>query len=73
MRLSAYLDLAVEKLLRSKLSYLTQPTDYDTSWAARLQNEDGSLAYPDLLQGLVERQHPDGSWGGRISYGYDRC
>lgn len=72
MRLSAYLDLAVEELLRSDLSYLTQPTDYDTSWAARLKNADGTLAYPDLLQGLVERQHPDGSWGGRVPYGYDR-
>lgn len=72
MRLSAYLDLAVEELLRSDLSYLTQATDYDTSWAARLRDESGGLAYPELLQGLVERQHPDGSWGGRIPYGYDR-
>lgn len=72
MRLSAYLDFAVGELLRSELSYLTQVTDYDTSWAARLRNPDGSLAYPHLLRELVERQHPDGSWGGQIPYSYDR-
>jgi halimadienyl-diphosphate synthase len=72
MRLSAYLDFAVGELLGSELSYLTQVTDYDTSWAARLKDPDGSLAYPHLLQDLVERQHPDGSWGGQIPYSYDR-
>ena len=72
MRLSAYLDFAVGELLRSELSYLDQATDYDTSWAARLRNADGSLAYPRLLEGLTSRQHPDGSWGGHIPYAYDR-
>jgi halimadienyl-diphosphate synthase len=72
MRLSAYLNFAAEELLRSELSYLTQVTDYDTSWAARLTNGDGSLAYPDLLEELASRQHPDGCWGGRVPYGYDR-
>nr|MBA3789971.1 hypothetical protein [Rubrobacter sp.] len=72
MRLSAYLDFAAGELLRSDLSYLTQATDYDTSWAARLRNADGSLAYPGLLVGLTNRQHPDGSWGGSVPYAYDR-
>lgn len=72
MRLSAYLDFAVDDLLRADFSYLTQATDYDTSWAARLTNEDGSLAYPHLLQELAGRQHPDGSWGGRVPYIHDR-
>lgn len=72
MRLSAYLDFAVGELLRSELSYLTQATDYDTSWAARLRTGEGSLAYPGLLEGLVSRQHPDGSWGGHVPYAYDR-
>ena len=72
MRLASYLNLAVEELLLSDLSYLPRTTEYDTSWAARLENPDGGLAYPHLLQGLVERQHEDGSWGGRIPYGHDR-
>jgi halimadienyl-diphosphate synthase len=72
VHLSAYLNFAVGELLRSELSHLTQTTDYDTSWAARLRNADGSLAYPGLLEGIVNRQHPDGSWGGRIPYAYDR-
>jgi len=72
MRLSAYLDFTAAELLRSELSYLTQATDYDTSWAARLRNGDGSLAYPGLLEGIVSRQHPDGSWGGSAPYAYDR-
>src|SRR3712207_6878732 len=72
MRLTAYLDFTAEELLRSELSYLSQVTDYDTSWAARLTDGDGSLAYPNLLEELASRQHPDGSWGGRVPYGYDR-
>jgi halimadienyl-diphosphate synthase len=72
MRLIAYLDLAVKELLRSDLSYLPQVTDYDTSWAARLSDGNGGLAYPHLLQMLVDRQHEDGSWGGQIPYSHDR-
>lgn len=72
MQLSAYLNFAVDSLLRSDLSYLTHPTDYDTSWAARLENPDGTLAYPDLLQELVDSQHADGSWGGQLPNGFDR-
>jgi halimadienyl-diphosphate synthase len=72
MRLSAYLHFAVDELLESDLSYLPCISDYDTCWAARLTNEDGSLAYPHLLDELLGRQHPDGSWGSREPYGYDR-
>lgn len=49
-----------------------QPTDYDTSWMARLREADGSLAYPDLLDLLMSRQHSDGSWGSQIPYVHDR-
>src|SRR4028118_909262 len=70
--LAANLDLAVDELLTSDLSQFAQATDYDTCWAARLTNADGSLAYPHLLQALKERQHPDGSWGSRIPYSHDR-
>lgn len=72
MRLSAYLNFAVEELLSGELSNLTQVNDYDTSWAARLTGKDGNIAYPSLLEGLISRQHPDGSWGGEIPYSYDR-
>ncbi|CAN5175964.1 type B diterpene cyclase [soil metagenome] len=49
-----------------------QPTDYDTCWVARLTTPDGTLAYPDLLEQLLERQQADGSWGGTIPYAHDR-
>ncbi|MGF1471949.1 MAG: prenyltransferase/squalene oxidase repeat-containing protein [Rubrobacteraceae bacterium] len=49
-----------------------QPTDYDTSWAARLTDPEGTLAYPRLVGYLMSRQHPDGSWGGRLPYVHDR-
>ena len=71
-RLSAHLEYAAESLLRMDSSRPIQPTDYDTCWVARLINPDGTLAYPDLFRQLLERQHPDGSWGGRIPYAHDR-
>ena len=71
-RLSPYLDYAAENILAMEASRSIQPTDYDTCWVARLTNPDGSLAYPDLLGQLLERQHPDGSWGGTIPYAHDR-
>ena len=71
-RLSTYLDDAVDSILRRETSRSIQPTDYDTCWVARLVDPDGTLAYPDLLRELLERQHPDGSWGGRIPYVHDR-
>jgi halimadienyl-diphosphate synthase len=71
-RLSAYLDYAVQSTLRMEAARPIQPTDYDTCWVARLTNPDGTLAYPDLLRQLLERQHPDGSWGGRIPHAHDR-
>ncbi len=66
------MNLAVDGLLRSDLSHLTRSSVYDTSWAARLTDEDGGLAYPHLLENLMERQHPDGSWGGQIPHIHDR-
>ena len=71
-RLSAYLDDAAESILKVETSRPIQPTDYDTCWVARLINPDGTLAYPELLRQLLGRQHPDGSWGGRIPYAHDR-
>jgi len=72
MRLSAYLDFAVEEILRMEDPCPIQLTDYDTCWVARLTNPDGTLAYPDLLRHLLSRQRPDGSWGSQISYVHDR-
>ena len=72
MRFAAHLNVAVDELLKEDLSQFAQATDYDTCWAARLTNEDGSLAYPHLLQALRDRQRPDGSWGSRTAYVHDR-
>ena len=72
MRLSAYLHLVVDEMLRMEMPQPIQPTDYDTCWAARLTNPDGTLAYPDQLRWLVDRQRPDGSWGSRVPHIHDR-
>jgi halimadienyl-diphosphate synthase len=72
MRFSAYLNFAVDELLRMEIPQPIQPTAYDTYWAARLTNPDGALSYPDLLPWLMDRQHPDGSWGSRVPYIHDR-
>ncbi|HEY1016626.1 MAG TPA: prenyltransferase/squalene oxidase repeat-containing protein [Herpetosiphonaceae bacterium] len=72
MRQSAYVHFAVEEMLQLNQPQTMQPTAYDTAWVARLTNEDGSLAYPDALQWVLERQHPDGSWGGKPHYLHDR-
>src|SRR5918994_7225418 len=69
--LSRYLPFAVSELLRTDLSLLTQPTDYDSSWAAYLVEKNGSPSYPDVLPTLLERQHPDGGWGSRVSHSHD--
>ncbi len=70
--LTTYLDSAMNKVLSADLSHLSRASDYDTSWAARLINEDRSLAYPHLIHWLTKRQNPDGSWGSRIPYAHDR-
>jgi halimadienyl-diphosphate synthase len=48
------------------------PSPYDIAWMARLRTEDGGPRWPDLINWLLENQHPDGSWGGRIEYYHDR-
>ena len=70
--LPSYLPFAVSELLRTDLSLLTQPTDYDSSWAAYLVEKNGSPSYPEVLPTLLERQHPDGGWGSRVAHSHDR-
>lgn len=48
------------------------PSPYDIAWMARLRTEDGEPRWPDLVDWLLENQHPDGSWGGEIEYYHDR-
>jgi halimadienyl-diphosphate synthase len=49
------------------------PSPYDIAWLARLPNENsGHAHWPDLVDWLVEHQHPDGSWGSEIVYYHDR-
>lgn len=59
--LLAYLSIAVAELLQMDNPQPVQPTDYDTCWVARLKSPDGTLAYPDLLQRLIDRQRAEGS------------
>lgn len=63
---------AVTRVIGRGLSRPLQATDYDTSWALRLSNADGTLAYPRLLDRLLDRQREDGSWGGRVPHAHDR-
>lgn len=49
------------------------PSPYDIAWLARLRNlANGDAHWPDLIEWLLENQHPDGSWGGEIVYYHDR-
>ena len=49
------------------------PSPYDIAWLARLQGSGSDDArWPDLIEWLLEHQHPDGSWGGEIVYYHDR-
>jgi halimadienyl-diphosphate synthase len=46
---------------------------YDTAWMARLRDAStGDPRWPDLIEWLLENQHPNGSWGGEIEYYHDR-
>ncbi|MGK5731260.1 hypothetical protein [Streptomyces sp. URMC 124] len=45
---------------------------YNTAFVARVRSPGGSPRYPRALQWLRDRQHPDGSWGGRIELPADR-
>ncbi len=48
------------------------PSAYDTAWMARLCMDNGDPRWPNLIDWLIENQHPDGSWGGQIEYYHDR-
>lgn len=49
------------------------PSSYDIAWLARLQARPQSEPlWPDLIEWLLENQHPDGSWGGQVIYYHDR-
>ncbi|MFP4344046.1 MAG: hypothetical protein ACLFU8_05075, partial [Anaerolineales bacterium] len=73
------------KLMGVKLNYVEEaqdlvknlnqrmnPSPYDIAWVARLRDPDGNPRWPELLDWLVEHQHPNGSWGGEIEYYHDR-
>jgi halimadienyl-diphosphate synthase len=48
------------------------PSPYDIAWLARLKDGDGEARWPHLIDWLLENQHTDGSWGGKIVYYHDR-
>ncbi len=55
------------------LSQRMGPSAYDIAWLARLRTSpNGDSRWPNLLEWLVENQHSDGSWGGKIVYYHDR-
>lgn len=60
------------QLVRS-LNQRMGPSPYDIAWLARLGDpSNGRDRWPDLIEWLLENQHPDGSWGGKIVYYHDR-
>jgi halimadienyl-diphosphate synthase len=65
---------AEAQALVQNLSQRMGPSPYDIAWLARLPAEiNASQArWPDLLDWLLEHQHPDGSWGGAVAYYHDR-
>jgi len=50
------------------------PSAYDTAWVARIPNSKNpnKPMFPRALDWVVNNQHPDGSWGGKIEYYHDR-
>ena len=59
--------------LVENLDHRMSPSAYDVAWLARLRNHgDGDARWPDMIEWLLEAQHPDGSWGGEIVYYHDR-
>ncbi len=59
------------KELVAGLQGVMAPSVYDAAWMARLQVH-GTPCWPELVDWLIERQRPDGSWGGEIPYYHDR-
>ncbi len=67
----SYMEEAKE-LVRNLNQRITHSA-YDIAWMARLQTSDnGDARWPDLIEWLLEHQHPDGSWGGETVYYHDR-
>ena len=61
------------KELVENLDQRMGPSPYDTAWLARLRNPGTNTSrWPDLIEWLLNNQHPDGSWGGKITYYHDR-
>lgn len=59
--------------LVQNLNQRMSPSTYDIAWMAQLRDPaTGELRWPDLIEWLLENQHPDGSWGGQIPYYHDR-
>ena len=59
--------------LVKNLNHRMGPSPYDIAWLARLRTSaNGDARWPDLIEWLLENQHPDGSWGGEIVYYHDR-
>jgi halimadienyl-diphosphate synthase len=59
--------------LIGSLHQAMSPSPYDIAWMARVPGDEPDQArWPDLLDWLIEHQHPDGSWGSRITYFHDR-
>ncbi|WP_160330217.1 prenyltransferase/squalene oxidase repeat-containing protein [Streptomyces roseifaciens] len=63
---------AVGRLMAGLGDTGTCSDSYNTAFVSRVRDPDGSPRYPRALQWLQERQHPDGSWGGRIALPADR-
>lgn len=64
--------IADAKDLVRNLNQKMNPSHYDMAWMAQLRDADGRPRWPDLIDWLIEHQHPDGSWGGHIEYYHDR-
>ncbi|MET9416322.1 prenyltransferase/squalene oxidase repeat-containing protein [Streptomyces klenkii] len=63
---------AVNRLMRRLGDVGTCSDSYNTAFVARVRSPGGSPRYPRALEWLRVRQHPDGSWGGRIDLPADR-
>ena len=61
------------RLLIQNLNQRMGPSPYDIAWLARLRSSTNTGArWPELIEWLLENQHSNGSWGGKLEYYHDR-